>query len=161
GCSPAWRAGYPQVLAGWAASNPVCVLSLVEPRLWPAAGLGARLAWLRVPDQPQPNARWKVEDGPTGAPTPESTPPIPVVDLSPRSLCRLADTLTAVQRRSRMLLLDPKAPPRPAEPAPADAADTVQLYRSITGARIFDLLTYLSAAPLVDVLIERVRQTAM
>ena len=164
GSGPYWqqRDRHPQLLRTWARTNPVAILSLVAPRLWPPEGLRTRHGQVRTSGALEPNQRWHREWAPgKGGPALA----VPVADLQPRRLKTLADILSGSPQRFHTLLLDGE--PTPASPPTTSnvgllPTDTVHRTRSHTQPRAFELLVCLSAAPLaVGQLLDRVRRMAI
>jgi hypothetical protein len=155
GTSPHWNGAYRPLLARWAETNPVGVVSLVPPRLWPDGGLRAMAGEVRAAYPLQPNTRWdrcshRFGKGPTLA--------VPVADLHPRRLSQFAAAFGGTQHRTRTLLLDVESPPV-TPVSPRSPAEAVSMARARLRPRAFDLLVHLSTAPLVfGPLLDRVRQ---
>lgn len=155
GTSPQWRGSYREVVRTWARSNPVGVVSLVEPRLWPAEGLSASYGTLRVEHELCPNVGWKANH--------PSTVPVPVADLHPSRLAKLVSVMVGEQPATRLLLLDTvtTSPPVP-EPERVRPVSAVYRARSEVQPRAFELATALSEVPfLLGPLLDKARSLAL
>lgn len=149
GASRHWGGAYPAQLDRWARTNPVAVVSLVPTRLWPDGGLRAVPGMVMGGYPLQPNGRWRRSCG--------SSTPIPVSDLNGQRLEWLATSLSTPSRWTTTALLDRSPRGRlPAVPTPDQAA---LRFRCTAAPRAVELLTYLSAGPLLEPMIDRVCRT--
>jgi hypothetical protein len=164
GVSEHWRGPYLEQLHRWAKTNPVAVISLVPARLWPDSGLHTVPGDVRADHPLQPNQLWKHRH--SGDPFGESiqTPVVPVADLNSRRLEWLAAALSTRSQWTTTALVargEPPGAPKHGSLVPPLAHVGVQRFRAHAQPRVFDLLGYLSAAPLLQPLVGRMRQTVV
>lgn len=148
GASSGWSSGaYRDLFNQWSRTNPVGIISLAAPRMWPVNGMRAAARRIEVSGAWLPNRRW-CATGP-------AYPPIPVADLTPARLASFAALFagpTCVGAR-QVLALEPVRRGRqpasaPARTTPSPAA-AVRRARSQLRPSVFWLLVGLAKMPLV------------
>ncbi len=154
GIDECWRSdSVGPMLARWGQTMHVCVVNLLPERLWGRTGLQAERARLSDLTALKPNRRWTWEltDAwmlPTRA-LPESTVPIPVVELEPQWLSWWAQLVTGGHRNTvdaRVLLAGSK--PRPfAGIMDVSIPDRVSHFRSVASPEALKLAILLAAVP--------------
>jgi hypothetical protein len=163
GADPAWRGRYARLLARWADTNPVGVLSVVPPWQWRPEGLHTQPGHIYASQSMAPNSSWHHRRHGRATADP-GKPPIPVVELLPAQAEQLATAFAGGRRwvTTRLLDLSPGAAVvsgRGRADQDLSPYDRVAAFRGAASSEAFRLLTDLSAVPLTPDVIEQVRRT--
>lgn len=163
GNGPGWRTGaLGQTLHRWAATGTLAVVHLLPHHAWPESGVPTWPLSLRSAGPGAPNRRHGTRPRHLGLGAPEESGsylPVPVVELTPRSLESWVRLVTGARGSWTRLPLT-FTTPRPEDPGPARTdpgpAERVASFRRSVSPQVSGLATLLAATPLAVPVIRRV-----
>ncbi|MEV0176373.1 FxSxx-COOH system tetratricopeptide repeat protein [Streptomyces sp. NPDC050803] len=166
GNAPGWRTGaLGPVLHRWARSGPLAVVQLLPHQAWPEAGIPTWPLSPRSAGPGAPNRELGTRARAMGLGTPgEATDatsylPVPVLELTPRSLTSWVRLITGPRGTSVRLPLTFVAPEQggpPPERPRSGAAERVAAFRRSVSPEALALGTLIAATPLAVPLVRRV-----